>query len=280
MVAILAVVTGLGSLLLALRPAVLVPAVVGFLWRSSSSSRPGRRSTRWRRSARIPMAVAGSTASRTRSRRFSSRHHLPQRLQPVSPAPRRSGSCCSSRSAGAVPAPTEEACWSSRRRSPSCSPGSPACGSRPHGSSLGVAAVRRGRARDRRPRRAARRLEPRDRRRRRRPRHAARRPRPASPDLVGRSHVGRPHGVPLPPVARRPRLARHPRPRAAGDRRRCSSRSASRCSSTTPPSTCSATARSDASRSPPGRRRATREPLSERTEASSRLPEPQEHPAH
>ena len=41
--------------------------------RFSSSSRPGRRSTRWRRLARTPTAAAGSTGSRIRSRRSCSR---------------------------------------------------------------------------------------------------------------------------------------------------------------------------------------------------------------
>ena len=108
-IAILAVVTGVGSFLLALRPALLVPAVVALPGRrSSSSSRPGRRSTRWRRSARIPTAAAGSTASRTRSRRSCSRRHSPPRRQQASPAPWRSGSCSSFSSAGAAPAPTGE----------------------------------------------------------------------------------------------------------------------------------------------------------------------------
>ncbi len=49
-------------------------------------------------------------------------------VQPASSVPQRSGSCSSFSSAGAAPAPTGEDCWSSRLRSPSCSPGSPACG--------------------------------------------------------------------------------------------------------------------------------------------------------
>ena len=61
------------------------------------------------------------------------------------------------------------------------------------------------RARDRRSRRAPRWLEPRHRCRRRWPGNAVRRPRPPTPDLVGRSHVGHPHGVPVPPLACRPR---------------------------------------------------------------------------
>ena len=95
-----------------------------FLWRSSSCSPPGRRSTRWRRSARIPTAADGSTASRTRSRRSCSRRHSPPRRRPASPAPWRSGSCSSFSSAGAAPGRTGEGFSSSPRRSPCCSPGS------------------------------------------------------------------------------------------------------------------------------------------------------------
>ena len=67
---------------------------------------------------------------------------------------------------------------------------------------------RRSRSRGRRCRRAPRRLEPRHRRGRRWPRHAVRRSRPAPQDLVGGRDVGDAHGVSLPPLARRPRLAR------------------------------------------------------------------------
>ena len=96
--------------------------------RSSSSSRPGRRSTRWRRSGRIPTAAEGSSASRTRSRRSCSRRHSLLRRRPASSVPWRSGCCSSSSSAGVAPAPTEEACSSSRRHSRCCSRGSPASG--------------------------------------------------------------------------------------------------------------------------------------------------------
>ena len=200
----LAIVTGAGSLLLGApargaRPCRrLLPRRV-----PRRRSRRGRRSTRWRRSGRIPTAAGGSTASRTRSRRCCSRRRSPLRRSPASQAPSRSGSCCSSPSGGAGPGRTEAGCSSSPRRSPCCSPASRGCGSRPPGSSLGVAASLAVGLAIVGVDALARRLEPRHRRRRRRPRHAVRRPRPAASDLVGGRDVGRAHGVPLPPLARR-----------------------------------------------------------------------------
>ena len=109
--------------------------------RSSSSSPSGRKSTRWRRSGRIPTAAAGSTASRTRSRRCCSPRPSPLRRGRRRGRRRRSACCCSSRSAGAGPGPTAAACSSSQRRSPCSWPGSRASGSRRPGSSLGVVGV-------------------------------------------------------------------------------------------------------------------------------------------
>ena len=114
-------------------------------------------------------------------------------------------------------------------------------------------------------------------------RHAARRSRPASPDLAGRSDVRRPHGVPLRPVDRRSRVARHPWPEATGDR--CHARRDRRLAARQ--RYARRRARLRRARMPGAHRLAkarsleiqSGQPLSERTEASSRPPEPQEHPA-
>ena len=255
-IAILAVATGLGSLLLALRPRAPrscrrrlpggVPrrarGLAGGQRAGGDRAAPGRRRTVLRRHERGRDAPARAVTRRCggsrRRRRRGDRAPAPRsrRLEP-----RRRGR---GRTAG------RHGC-----RSPSCSPGSTRVRLTPARLVARRRGSARGRARDRRPRCAARRLEPRHRRGRRRPRHAARRSRPAPPDLVGRSDVGGAHGVPLPPVARR--VSRGSASAAGSSRRspRCSSRSACRCSSTTRPSTCSATARSAASRSRPGRRR-------------------------
>ena len=128
-IAILAVVTGLGSLLLALRPALLVPAVVGFLvaflvvlaaWPEVNAlaaigPHPGRRWPVLRRHERGRDAPARAVTCRSggsrRHRRHGDRAPAP-RSRRLEPCRGRRG-----RTAGRHGV-----------RSPSCSPGSPACG--------------------------------------------------------------------------------------------------------------------------------------------------------